>query len=700
MKRNELFIPVWLRWIIGSTTLLGISILILSIVLGVRAGQQFLETRSRQQIATTLQRAIDFHTQGEIEAAFDAYRSVLVLDPDNPTATDGIAALLDRSGAAPAPAAVLPFSQSERANGESETPFTESSSSPSQSPSLTTSEREIRLFKDGQQAFQVGDWQKAIDNLVPLRESQSAYRANEVNDLLYSAYFSLATQQEELNQSELALQNYENAIAIHANPIGAEVAKELLTNYVTVLNMDPGSYPRLIATLNEIYQADPTYRDVSPRLLEAYEEYGDQLVGQREWCDAAEQYNKASEIGVTPGLLPKRDRYQAQCTQIDLAEPPVASASGIVSNDTVNEAVSSRTTAQNATATAAPQRVRPPTIPTVDRPDVTTNTTTGNTVGNISGNTTGSNLAEPAGGSTAQALLSASPVDTSPVVVDATPTDTVAPPLAPVTGRILYATRNTSDNRFRVFSQSADGVGQPTVLVEDGVQPAMRPDGLRLVYRNMRSDAIGISSFDPGTSLALRFTDYKEDSVPRWSADGNRVAFASNREGDRLWRIYTVWAEQGGATTNHGFGESPTWHPIQDLIVYRGCDDRGNQCGIWSMDGNGGNRRSLTNVQRDSHPIWSPDGRFVIFMSDGRDGNVDLYRLTVSSGAVERLTTSGSIDGIPAVSPSGEWVSFLSDRNGAWALWRIPLAGGQAERIGPIVGQVGEWQQQTLQWIP
>src|SRR5690606_362370 len=103
-------------------------------------------------------------------------------------------------------------------------------------------------------------------------------------------------------------------------------------------------------------------------------------------------------------------------------------------------------------------------------------------------------------------------------------------------------------------------------------------------------------AWDASTDLLLQFTGYTEDSLPSWSADSNRVVFASNREGDRIWRIYATWAETSSESVMLTIGESPDWHPAQDTIVFRGCDDSGNSCGIWTMDGSGGNRGPLTTV--------------------------------------------------------------------------------------------------------
>ena len=58
----------------------------------------------------------------------------------------------------------------------------------------------------------------------------------------------------------------------------------------------------------------------------------------------------------------------------------------------------------------------------------------------------------------------------------------------------------------------------------------------------------------------------------------------------------------------------------------------------------GGEARVLTRDEsRDGQPVWSPDGRSLVFASD-RNGNADLYRLDIASGVQQRLTWHSASD--------------------------------------------------------
>ncbi|MFZ0548810.1 MAG: hypothetical protein WAM60_25395 [Candidatus Promineifilaceae bacterium] len=64
----------------------------------------------------------------------------------------------------------------------------------------------------------------------------------------------------------------------------------------------------------------------------------------------------------------------------------------------------------------------------------------------------------------------------------------------------------------------------------------------------------------------------------------------------------------------------------------------------------------------DREPAWSPDGRELAFSSH-RDGNWELYVLNLQSGETRRITNYPGFDGDPGWSPDGQWLVFTSYRD-------------------------------------
>ena len=64
------WLALWAWWVVGAVTFLAVALLIVAVVLGVRAGQQQLDTQRHQQVGIALQQAADFRTEGNLEAAW------------------------------------------------------------------------------------------------------------------------------------------------------------------------------------------------------------------------------------------------------------------------------------------------------------------------------------------------------------------------------------------------------------------------------------------------------------------------------------------------------------------------------------------------------------------------------------------------------------------------------------------------------
>ncbi len=646
-QSREAMFPSWLLWVIGPVTVLAAALIIFAVVLGIRAGQRQIEVQRRQQVGIALQRAIDYQAEGRLQDAVAEYRRVLILDPGNETALAGIQSIVDQatSGVAVATPA---------ANAPPDTAATPGAASTlgaaaviAATATLAANSPEQQRYDQALAVYQTGEWEQAVELLLALQTSAPQFRADQISELLYNCYVNLAAQYDQTGDLQQAVAYVDKALALHPDSSALRTARTLAANYLEALSLEGTDLGRMVDLLEEIYQQNPTYRDVATRLQVSLLAYGDQLALEKEWCKAEEQYTAAIALEVSPGSIARRDELQTRCAEL-------------------NELLANG----GATLTPVPTRA-----------------------------IVGAVTLVPTGAATTVASGATPDVDAAEVetpVAEETPTPAAA--AGPATGHLLYSALDPVDGRNLVYLQDvASGASQ--IVAEDAQQPAYRADGYRMVYRDLRSESRGLTSLDPSTDLRLRFTEFAEDAYPSWNAQGNLVAFASNREGDRRWRIYVLWADVNNEAVGMGFGQAPAWHPTQDQLAFQGCDETGNSCGLWSMNGSGDDRRSITTVAADTRPDWSPDGSFIAFMSEGRDGNAEIYRVDLATNQVTRLTNDPGVDASPAVSPDGAWVAFMSSRGGAWGMWAVPAAGGEAKQLFAIPGGVGAWQDQEMQWV-
>ncbi len=277
-------------------------------------------------------------------------------------------------------------------------------------------------------------------------------------------------------------------------------------------------------------------------------------------------------------------------------------------------------------------------------------------------------------------------------------------------GRLLYSTVQDGQDRIYLLEFGAANATLNEVLGQ-ARQPALQPGGVRMAFQSTQPDMLGLGGYDlDGATARFNFTTNVEDSLPRWSPDGSKLAFSSTRYGDGRSRVYTAWPQVAGfgseQPVDQGEGSDPDWSPDGTRTVYKGCDASGANCGLWTMaptDGGGSDRRQLTDNANDSRPRWSPDGNRVVFMSDGRDGNWDVYSVAVNAdyggGEVTRITFNAASDGLPAISPDGKEIVFVSNRGNQWGIWRVPIESGKAVSVVGDLGAVTNWLDQGLDWV-
>jgi Tol biopolymer transport system component/DNA-binding winged helix-turn-helix (wHTH) protein len=119
------------------------------------------------------------------------------------------------------------------------------------------------------------------------------------------------------------------------------------------------------------------------------------------------------------------------------------------------------------------------------------------------------------------------------------------------------------------------------------------------------------------------------------------------------------------------------WSP-DGRIVYG--SHVGGNADIWVMDVDGGNQRQLTfDPHRETWPVVSADGRYIVFVAQGPDG-IHLWRIDADGGNRKQLT-QGRGESFPSLSPDGRWVCFTSMELGWPAIARVSINGGETELL-------------------
>lgn len=150
---------------------------------------------------------------------------------------------------------------------------------------------------------------------------------------------------------------------------------------------------------------------------------------------------------------------------------------------------------------------------------------------------------------------------------------------------------------------------------------------------------------------------------PAWSPDGNRIAYAVQRE--KSYPVIYVQSLNGAATVvtpYKGSNMSPSFSPDGSKILFSGSHE--GSAHIYEISASGGNLRKLTNwPSSEVQPSYAPDGKSFVFVSDKAGFNKpQIYRYEFGSGRTTKVSNSGYATS-PQFSSDGSQIAFLNGRS-------------------------------------
>ena len=283
--------------------------------------------------------------------------------------------------------------------------------------------------------------------------------------------------------------------------------------------------------------------------------------------------------------------------------------------------------------------------------------------------------------------------------------------------------------------------------MEIATDPQISPDGEKIIYVRQFSDVmtdkrysnLWIINFDGNNNRPLttgNFSDYS----PRWSSDGTRIIYLSDRPGSP--QIYQRWMDTGQTakltnlqTPPSGIEFSPDGKmisfsalvpapPMQvgtmpaappgakwaepatvtDKLVYRFNDIGYLKPGfrhLFVLPAEGGTPRQLTSGNFDhaqgpfapENAVWTPDSKYLICTANRRPDyeyeqfDTEIYQVAIADGYMKALTNRRGPDHSPAVSPDGNYIAYLGydDKYQGYQVTKLSIMNrdGSAARILP-----------------
>jgi Tol biopolymer transport system component/DNA-binding winged helix-turn-helix (wHTH) protein len=173
------------------------------------------------------------------------------------------------------------------------------------------------------------------------------------------------------------------------------------------------------------------------------------------------------------------------------------------------------------------------------------------------------------------------------------------------------------------------------------------------------------------------------DHTPQYSADGKRIAFASDRSGStEIWVCDRDGSNSVPLTSFGGpYTAGPSWSRDGEWIAFMSVAD--GLPHVYVIRSAGGTPRRLTNSSAGESPSrWSRDGKWIYFSSD-RSREDELWKMRWGPegalGEAVQVTRKGG--GGAFESRDGRFLYYLKGGDPVTSLWRVPVSGGEEIQV-------------------
>jgi Tol biopolymer transport system component/DNA-binding winged helix-turn-helix (wHTH) protein len=197
---------------------------------------------------------------------------------------------------------------------------------------------------------------------------------------------------------------------------------------------------------------------------------------------------------------------------------------------------------------------------------------------------------------------------------------------------------------------------------------AFSPDGKWIAYVSYPEMTLWKSRTDLSDKMQLTFPPVRA-FAPRWSPDSSQIAFG-DVQFHRPWKVYLVSASGGDSpkpvepSNADAVDTDPMWTPDGKSIIFARTVSGGEgKQAIYRVDLGSGNLTEIPGSEGLFSPRLSPDGRYIVALTAG--GAKKLMLLDQNTNTWSTLAEGGSF-GFNEWSPDGKYV-YARERGGGFA---------------------------------
>lgn len=258
--------------------------------------------------------------------------------------------------------------------------------------------------------------------------------------------------------------------------------------------------------------------------------------------------------------------------------------------------------------------------------------------------------------------------------------------------RIVFVSERTGSPQ--IWLMNADGSGQVQLTQQgDNRGPQWSPDNREILFETNRDGVWGTYTMN-ADGTGQRPLERTGQCVSAGYSWRGRLSYACLV--DDNWELFV---ESERITNNDTDDRLYAWSPLDDRIIFEARREGDSYRVLMRVHASGDGLVGLTDSGYLSWNVtWSPDAARLAFASN-RDGNARVFTMLTDGTGWQALTPRNRWSQLPAWSPDGRWISFVSsDTDEVWSLYRIDTNGDRQILLSRYAhpGQLPAWSHDSV----
>ncbi|MCC6865979.1 MAG: PD40 domain-containing protein [Ignavibacteria bacterium] len=261
--------------------------------------------------------------------------------------------------------------------------------------------------------------------------------------------------------------------------------------------------------------------------------------------------------------------------------------------------------------------------------------------------------------------------------------DCYSPHFIPKTNKILFSATNRISDFLYMINLDDTATFRFPEFIDGGIDPKFTDDGKYLMYRSEKDESNALYIMDLSTGESFPVSDGSLATHAEFSHSGQYIVYSSSADQNFDLVVLnlndTTDNAQNTVVATKDAEIYGTFSPDDKKLAFASFDI--NYKGtLKTCDVTGKNVKVISNSGSSYNPKWSPDGKYLAYISD-KSGRFQIYLVKSDGSSVKQLTSESGNVVEYNFSSDGSKIVYDSQSESVSSIWIIDVETGTKQNL-------------------